>query len=336
ATSYTYDGTAKKPTVSTVTVNGTTLKAGTDYTVSSYSNNTNAGTATVTITGKGNYTGTVTETFTIAKASQTITAKAAVSSITAGATTSISVSGAKGTVTYKSGNTSVATVSSSGVVTAKRPGTVTITVTAAATSNYSAASKTVSVKVTLASCKVSSLTNVTKGVTVEWNQVTGASGYYIYRKTDSESYQLIKTVTDNSTVSYTDTAVKSKNCISYTYKVVAYYGSGSSVTKSGFTAKTIVRLKTPTLSRVKNTAPKKVLVTWKKVTKVTGYQIQYSSSSSFSTKKTVKGYSKVRKVLSGLKKGKTWYVRIRTYYKTSSGKTYYSAWTTKKKVAVKR
>ncbi|MCC8049878.1 MAG: Ig-like domain-containing protein, partial [Clostridiales bacterium] len=331
-----YDGTAKKPTA-TVKVNGTTLTSGTDYTVS-YSNNTNAGTATVTITGKGNYTGTATKTFTIAKASQTITAKAAASSITAGATTSISVSGAKGTVTYKSGNTSVATVSSSGVVTAKRPGTVTITVTAAATSNYSAASKTVSVKVTLASCKVSSLTNVTKGVTVEWNQVIGASGYYIYRKTDSESYQLITTVTGNSTVSYTDTAVKSKNCISYTYKVVAYYGSGSSVTKSGFTAKTIVRLKTPTLSRVKNTAPKKVLVTWKKVTKVTGYQIQYSSSSSFSTKKTVtvKGYSKVRKVLSGLKKGKTWYVRIRTYYKTSSGKTYYSAWTTKKKVAVKR
>ncbi|MCC8105568.1 MAG: leucine-rich repeat protein, partial [Clostridiales bacterium] len=69
ATSYTYDGTAKKPTVSTVIVNGITLKAGTDYTVSSYSNNTNAGTATVTIAGTGNYTGTVEETFTISTAS---------------------------------------------------------------------------------------------------------------------------------------------------------------------------------------------------------------------------------------------------------------------------
>ncbi|MCC8049879.1 MAG: MBG domain-containing protein, partial [Clostridiales bacterium] len=67
ATSYTYDGTAKKPTA-TVKVNGTTLTSGTDYTVS-YSNNTNVGTATVTITGKGNYTGTATKTFTINAAS---------------------------------------------------------------------------------------------------------------------------------------------------------------------------------------------------------------------------------------------------------------------------
>ncbi len=40
------------------------LEEGTDYTVK-YSNNTKAGTATVTITGKGNYTGTLTKTFTI-------------------------------------------------------------------------------------------------------------------------------------------------------------------------------------------------------------------------------------------------------------------------------
>ncbi|MBQ6662700.1 MAG: cell wall-binding repeat-containing protein, partial [Firmicutes bacterium] len=43
-----------------------TLKSGTDYTVS-YKNNVNPGTATVTITGKGNYTGTVSKTFTIVK-----------------------------------------------------------------------------------------------------------------------------------------------------------------------------------------------------------------------------------------------------------------------------
>ena len=65
-TSYTYDGTAKKPTV-TVKDGSKTLTSGTDYAVS-YSNNTNVGTASVAITGKGNYTGTVTESFTISKA----------------------------------------------------------------------------------------------------------------------------------------------------------------------------------------------------------------------------------------------------------------------------
>ena len=62
-TSYTYDGTAKQPSI-TVKYGSTTLTKDIDYTVS-YSNNTNAGTATVTITGKGDYTGSTTKNFTI-------------------------------------------------------------------------------------------------------------------------------------------------------------------------------------------------------------------------------------------------------------------------------
>ena len=60
---YAYDGKAKKPAVS-VTLNGKKLAANTDYKVT-YQKNKNIGTATVTITGAGNYTGTVTKTFTI-------------------------------------------------------------------------------------------------------------------------------------------------------------------------------------------------------------------------------------------------------------------------------
>ena len=60
---YAYDGKAKTPSV-TVKVGGKTLKNDTDYTVS-YSNNTKVGTAKVTITGKGNYTGSVSKTYSI-------------------------------------------------------------------------------------------------------------------------------------------------------------------------------------------------------------------------------------------------------------------------------
>ena len=62
-TRYTYDGSAKTPTV-TVKLGNTTLQAGTDYTVQ-YENNKSVGTATVTVTGKGNYTGTAKATFKI-------------------------------------------------------------------------------------------------------------------------------------------------------------------------------------------------------------------------------------------------------------------------------
>lgn len=77
---YTYDGTAKTPSVTLVTTSeGTeyTLTAGTDYTAD-YSNNTNvpenanSPQPTVTITGISQYTGTATQTFTINKAAATI------------------------------------------------------------------------------------------------------------------------------------------------------------------------------------------------------------------------------------------------------------------------
>lgn len=70
---YTYDKTEKKPDVTvTDTVYGEdtarTLLEGKDYTVT-YTNNINAGNATVTVTGQGNYSGSGAATFTIDKAS---------------------------------------------------------------------------------------------------------------------------------------------------------------------------------------------------------------------------------------------------------------------------
>ena len=61
----TYNGSVQNPTVS-VTLGNKTLVKDTDYTVA-YSNNVNAGPATVTVTGRGNYEGTKSTTFTIAQ-----------------------------------------------------------------------------------------------------------------------------------------------------------------------------------------------------------------------------------------------------------------------------
>ena len=71
---YTYDGTAKKPAIQIVDMSrrmgmgSYELVEGTDYTAT-YTNNINAGNATVTMTGKGNYKGTVSRVFYIAPAS---------------------------------------------------------------------------------------------------------------------------------------------------------------------------------------------------------------------------------------------------------------------------
>ncbi|MBQ7975492.1 MAG: S-layer homology domain-containing protein, partial [Clostridia bacterium] len=71
-----YTGNTITPDVASVTLDGTTLIKDTDYTVS-YSDNTNAGQATVTVTGKGNYKDTANTSFTIEKATPVVTAPGA-------------------------------------------------------------------------------------------------------------------------------------------------------------------------------------------------------------------------------------------------------------------
>ncbi|MCC8045061.1 MAG: leucine-rich repeat protein [Clostridiales bacterium] len=224
---------------------------------------------------------------------------------------------------------SKATVTSSGKVTAQKPGTATVT----AKSKLGTMSASATVTMELAACKISSLTNTSSGITVKWKQVTGASGYIVYRKTASaKSYTRLAKLSGATTLSYTDTKVKSNNGTTYYYKVVAYSGSK----KGTGTAATTVRLTGTTLSSVKNTSSKKATVKWKTKTKVTGYQIQYSTSKTFASgnkKVTVSSASTASKILSSLTKNKTYYVRVRTYKKVN-GTTYYSAWSSKKSVKI--
>ena len=81
------------------------------------------------------------------KQKQTITAKAKDPIVSIGSTTSITVSGAKGKLSYKSGDAGIASVDSKGTITAKKAGTVKITIQAAATEGYNKASAEITIKV---------------------------------------------------------------------------------------------------------------------------------------------------------------------------------------------
>jgi len=155
----TYTGKALTQSV-TVKVGSTTLKSGTDYTVS-YKNNKNVGTATVTIKGKGSYTGSITKTFKITKAKNTMTVTAkTVSAKAKKATTfakakAFTISKAHGTVTFtkKLGDRKITVNKKTGKLTVKKglnkdkTYSVKIAVKAAGNENYKALTKTVTVKV---------------------------------------------------------------------------------------------------------------------------------------------------------------------------------------------
>lgn len=79
-------------------------------------------------------------------------------------------------------------------------------------------------------------------------------------------------------------------------------------------------------------------ISWKKPTnQISGYEIQYSTSRSFSNKhtKTVANKRISTATYRGLQSKQTYYVRIRTYQKISGNK-YYSAWSSVKAVTTKR
>ena len=323
----TYNGRAQTP-APVVKIGSTTLKANTDYTVS-YKNNTYAGTATVTITGIGNYEGTVTATFTIKKAAQTMTAKAAASSIAVGKTTTVSITGAKGTKSFKSSDISIATVDkSTGKLTAKKVGTVKITATSAATSNFNAASKTVTVKVVPAATASLTAANQATGIKLTWKKVTGATGFLVYRGSSK-----IATIKSGSTVTCTDSKANT-NGTKYTYKIIATASTGNGPAKS-VTTYCVAR---PAISSVTNSASKKMTVKWGKNAKASGYQIHYCTDKTFKSGNksvSITSASTVSKVIGSLTKNKTYYIRIRTY-KTVGSTKYFSSWSPVKSVKISK
>lgn len=92
----------------------------------------------------------------------------------------------------------------------------------------------------------------------------------------------------------------------------------------------------PKLLSVTGPSAAKMKVKWKKSTVVSGYQIQYSLNRDFASSKkvTISKNSTVSKTIKNLKKGKKYYVRLRSFRKVGS-KKYYPSWSAKKSVKVK-
>ncbi len=177
-----------------------------------------------------------------------------------------------------------------------------------------------------------SLTNVASGITIKWSKDAKASGYNIYRKIGSGAYKKIKTIAGNTTVSYTDGSVKTANGVVYTYAVRSYKGSQM----GAFAGKTIARLTATNITSLKNSSTSTMKLVWKKNTKASGYEITYSTSSTFAKgnkKVLAKKGSITSTTIKKLTKGKKYYVRIRAYKKIGTV-TYYSAYSTKKSIKI--
>ncbi|MBR3974411.1 MAG: leucine-rich repeat protein, partial [Clostridia bacterium] len=317
ATSLTYNGNVRTPTVTVTNASGTKLTKGTSYTVTYAEGRKNVGTYKVTVKMIGNYTGTKTLTFKINPINiSTCTVKLSATSLTyngAVRTPTVTVTNSYGTkltkdthytVTYATGRKNVGTYK----VTVKMIG------------NYTG-TKTLSFKINpinISTCTVKlSATSFTYNGNVKTPTVTVTNSYGTKLTKDT-----------HYTVSYA-TGRKNVGTYKVTVKMIGNYTGTKTLTFK------ILPPKTTVASLTAGTKSITVNLT-KKTTQVTGYQIQYSTSKDFTNAKTktLTSYSTVKTTLSGLTANKTYYVRVRTY-KTVNDVKYYSGWSAYKYVKTK-
>lgn len=91
---------------------------------------------------------------------------------------------------------------------------------------------------------------------------------------------------------------------------------------------------TPSNVKAYSKKPKTVKTAWNGVYGINQYQVYLSSSKSFSSCKKANVYNKKTYTFKGLKKNKTYYVKVRAM-KNVNGKTYYGKWSAKKVVKTK-
>ena len=186
-------------------------------------------------------------------------------------------------------------------------------------------SATLSFAILPAATKKVTIYNVAQGLKVTWQKVPGANRYMVYR--DGKAIKI------TSGLEITDGYVKSGAGKKFTYKVVAMAKDlgESTVSRTG----TYYRLIPVGIKSVTNSGPGRMTVTYDKSAGSSGYVVRFGLKGDMSDAKviTVKGAGTLSRTFSGLAKGKTYYVQVRTY-KIDNGIRYYSGYCTTKRVTI--
>lgn len=325
--SYIYDGTEHKPTVTVIDCNGNALADGTDYTVGYEAGRIQPGKYTVKVTLKGNYSGVHRRYFTVTpKAVATLEAESTSDSIT------ISWPAADGAAYYRiyalnektgafefyasatEGTSFTATGLSSGKEYSFKVRSV-VKDEDAILSAYSPECKTATKPAAVTQI---SAAQTDSSITLSWKGVDGANAYRVYRyKEETNSYKSVAYVKD--TTSYEVKKLSAGTV--YKFKIRAYIENGTDKL-TGALSKELRTATKPSVTK-KITATQttaSIKLSWKSVKGATAYRV-YRYDSKTKTYKSVayvKGATSYE--LKSLSAGKTYKFRIRAYADIDCGK----------------
>lgn len=156
-------------------------------------------------------------------------------------------------------------------------------------------------------------------IQLSWKKKS-VDGYKIYRKTGKGKYRCIKTLSGKSSTSFKDTSVKQGK--TYTYRIRGYISAKGKTYYSSYTPiqKIKMKMEAPKIKKATVLKKKKIRLTWKRDSKADGYYIYRSTSQKGSYKKvkTITKNKTVKWTDTDMKRGKTYYYKIRSYTKSSA------------------
>lgn len=178
--------------------------------------------------------------------------------------------------------------------------------------------------------------NKAAGIKLEWQKISGATGYAIYRKAYSgtDAWARVATITDGDTLTWTDTSVKNNNGTVYKYTIRALAGNDRKIL-SGCRSqgRTMARLTSRTLT-VSSSGSGAVKCEWNTSKLVTGYEVRFIANGEVAALFTIGNYKTGVKTFSGLTSGLSYQIQVRTYKKVSGVGSFYSAWSPAKYVTL--
>ena len=161
--------------------------------------------------------------------------------------------------------------------------------------------------------------------------------------TDSDPSSQLTTSTTASQITADSKMVEGAYSIANEFSKSLSKANTTTTTKATTTAKATKKASNknkPKKTKIKSVKGKKngFKITWKKVSGVKGYQIKYSTNKYFfeslTKSKNVKKAKTTSATVKNLRKGKTYFVKVRTY-KIVKGKKVYSNWSKVKTVTAK-
>lgn len=312
--SFTYDGSAQTPAV-TVICDSKTLIENTDYTVS-FSDNKDAGNATVTITGIGDYTGSLTRTF-------SIDARSIRDCSLSLDNTKYVYNGSKKkpVVTVKNGSTVLNqntdyTLSYSKN---KKPGIAKVTVTGKG--NYSG-KLTKSFQIVPKQVNFYNIEHEGKTVVLTWEKDSTVTGYQICRKAAGKKWTVIKTLSKGKK-SYTDRSTGGYGN-SYKYRIRAYKKSSGKKIYGSYSKTLSAKIQNGAV-KILSVLPyskKAFTITWEPQEEASGYFIYRKNNNSKKWKKikTISNSGTDTYTDSKLKYKKTYSYTVQAYRKDGKKK----------------